>query len=150
MAYGPQKYGIRTPPFTPYEPFLLGVGVVLNLLKKSTGKNSKQKIQWRPRPEIADFCPLSWSNVSWSSYSWERSWRNWCRRGWRDQRLPFYVFFSFWSVEGWNVSSGGCGCLGEGRLGVPGQVWEFRFLPFSPSFPRENRSSRTVWENAWK
>ena len=26
----------------------------------------------------------------------------------------------------------GRGCLGEGRLGVPGQVWEFRFLP---SFP---------------
>ena len=24
---------------------------------------------------------------------------------------------------------GGRGCLGEGRLGVPGQVWEFRFLP---------------------
>ena len=28
--------------------------------------------------------------------------------------------------------SGGRGCLGEGRLGVPGQVWEFSFLP-SPS-----------------
>ena len=26
-------YGIRTPPFMPYEPFLLGVGVVFNLLK---------------------------------------------------------------------------------------------------------------------
>ena len=25
-------YGIRTPPFMPYEPFLLGVGVVFNLL----------------------------------------------------------------------------------------------------------------------
>ena len=23
-----------------------------------------QEIQWRRRPEIADFCPLSWSNVS--------------------------------------------------------------------------------------
>ena len=33
--------------------------------------------------------------------------------------------------------SGGRGCLGEGRLGVPGQVWKFRFLPASPSFPRE-------------
>ena len=33
MAYGPQKYGIRTPHFMPYEPFLLGVGVVFNLLK---------------------------------------------------------------------------------------------------------------------
>ena len=27
-------YGIRTPPFMAYEPFLLGVGVVFNLLKK--------------------------------------------------------------------------------------------------------------------
>ena len=32
MAYGPQKYGIQTPHFMPYEPFLLGVGVVFNLL----------------------------------------------------------------------------------------------------------------------
>ena len=32
MAYGPPFYGIRTPPFMPYEPFLLGVGVVFNLL----------------------------------------------------------------------------------------------------------------------
>ena len=46
--------------------------------------------------------------------------------------------------------SGGRGCLEEGRLGVPGQVWEFRFLPSFPSFPRDNRSSRNVWENAWK
>ena len=34
-------------------------------------------------------------------------------------------------------------------------VWEFqaksgRFLPPFPSFPRENRNSRNVWENAWK
>ena len=28
-----QKYGIRTPPFMPYEPFLLGVGLVFNVLK---------------------------------------------------------------------------------------------------------------------
>ena len=34
------------------------------------GKNpleTLQKIQWRRRPEIADFCPLSWTNVSWGS-----------------------------------------------------------------------------------
>ena len=31
-----------------------------------------------------------------------------------------------------NALSGGRGCLGEGLRGVPGQVWEFRFLP---SFP---------------
>ena len=46
--------------------------------------------------------------------------------------------------------SEGRGCLEEGRLGVPGQVWEFRFLPSFPSFPRENRSSKNVWENTWK
>ena len=26
------------------------------------------------------------------------------------------------------LTSGGRGCLGEGRLGLPGQVWELRFL----------------------
>ena len=46
--------------------------------------------------------------------------------------------------------SGDRGCLGEGRLGVPGQIWEFRFLLSFLSLPRENRSSRNVWENAWK
>ena len=35
------------------------------------------------------------------------------------------------------TGSGGRGCLEEGRLGVPGQVWEFSFLPSFPSFPRE-------------
>ena len=45
---------------------------------------------------------------------------------------------------------GGRGCLGNGRLGVPGQVWELRFLPSFPSFPREIRIPRNVWENAWK
>ena len=24
-----------------------------------------ESLQWRRRPEIADFCPLSWSNLSW-------------------------------------------------------------------------------------
>ena len=33
------------------------------------------------------------------------------------------------------------GCLGEGRLELPGQVREFRFFPSYPSFPRENHSS---------
>ena len=46
--------------------------------------------------------------------------------------------------------SEGRGCLGEGRLGVPGQVWEFGFLLSFPLFPRENRSSKNVWENTWK
>ena len=33
---------------------------------------------------------------------------------------------------------GGRGCLGEGRLGLPGQVWELEFLSSFASFPREN------------
>ena len=49
-----------------------------------------------------------------------------------------------------NPHSGGRGCLGEGRLGVPGQVREVRLLQSFPSFPMENRSSRNVWENAGK
>ena len=46
--------------------------------------------------------------------------------------------------------SGSRGCLEEGRLGVPGQVWEFRFPPSFPSFSREKRSSKNVWENTSK
>ena len=49
-----------------------------------------------------------------------------------------------------HLLSGGQECLGEGRLGLPGQVWELRFLPSFPSFPRENRSSKNVWESVWK
>ena len=32
--------------------------------KKSTGEKFPPKIQCRQRPEIPDFCPLSWSNAS--------------------------------------------------------------------------------------
>ena len=32
MAYGPKNMAYDPPPFMPYEPFLLGVGVVFNLL----------------------------------------------------------------------------------------------------------------------
>ena len=32
MAYGPQNMAYKPPPFMPYEPFLLGVGVICNLL----------------------------------------------------------------------------------------------------------------------
>ena len=39
---------------------------------------------------------------------------------------------------------------GRRTSGDPGQVWEFRFLPSFPSFPRENSSSENVWENPWK
>ena len=42
---------------------------LLHIAQKSRRKRRKihekiQKIQWRRRPEIADFCPLSWSNAS--------------------------------------------------------------------------------------
>ena len=46
------------------------------------------------------------------------------------------------------LDSGGRGCLGEGRLGVPGQVWEFRFLRSFPLSPRENRSLHRVLQGA--
>ena len=36
-----------------------------------------------------------------------------------------------------NHPSGGRGCLEGGHLGLPGQVWELRFFPSFPSFPRE-------------
>ena len=39
---------------------------------------------------------------------------------------------------------------GEGRLGLPGQVWELTFLPSFPSSPRENGSYKNVWESTWK
>ena len=38
------KYGIRTPPPTPYEPFLLGVGVVFSLLTKAQKRPDVHKI----------------------------------------------------------------------------------------------------------
>ena len=46
--------------------------------------------------------------------------------------------------------SGGHGFLGEGRLKLPGQVWELRILPSFPSYPTKNRCSDSVWENARK
>ena len=33
MAYGPRNMAYEPPPFMPFEPFLLGVGVVFNFLK---------------------------------------------------------------------------------------------------------------------
>ena len=30
-------------------------------------KNPVESLQWRRRPEIADFCPLLWSNLSWQT-----------------------------------------------------------------------------------
>ena len=43
-------------------------GARLTKLDREPGekaKNPVESLQWRRRPEIADFCPLSWSNVSW-------------------------------------------------------------------------------------
>ena len=46
-------------------------GDFLTKLHSKPGEKGKKihwrkfkKVQWRQRPEIADFCPLSWSNVS--------------------------------------------------------------------------------------
>ena len=42
-------------------------GARLTKLHREPGekaKNPVESLQWRRRPEIADFCPLSWSNVS--------------------------------------------------------------------------------------
>ena len=49
------KYGIRTPPFMPYEPFLLGVGVVFNLLIHCPVTRSSKRTR---RPEIITFIIL--------------------------------------------------------------------------------------------
>ena len=40
--------------------------VLLNYTENLEQKkeNPVESLQWRRRPEIADFCPLSWSNVS--------------------------------------------------------------------------------------
>ena len=45
---------------------------------------------------------------------------------------------------------GGRRCLVEGRLGFPGRACELRFGLSFPFLLRENRSSKNVWENAWK
>ena len=42
-------------------------GARLTKLRIDTGEKAKtpvESLQWRRRPEIADFCPLSWSNLS--------------------------------------------------------------------------------------
>ena len=44
MAYEPPEYGIQPPPFMPYEPFLLGVGVVFNLLNITWAPNLDAQI----------------------------------------------------------------------------------------------------------
>ena len=54
--------------FSPFSPDFAG-GFPIKLQRKPLEKGKKpqekiQKIQWRRRAEIADFCPLSWSNVS--------------------------------------------------------------------------------------
>ena len=54
------------------------------------------------------------------------------------------------AAQGGLLISGGRGCLGEGRLGLPGQVWELRFLPSSPSFPGEIALQNLSGQNAWE
>ena len=36
----------------------------LHIKPEERAKNPVESLQWRRRPEIADFCPLSWSNAS--------------------------------------------------------------------------------------
>ena len=56
MAYElRQFYGLRTSPLMPYEPFLLGVGVVFNLLKPN--RKSAQDgpaPNWKRKPEPSE------------------------------------------------------------------------------------------------
>ena len=65
--------------------------------------------------------------------------------------LDIFYFFCSGRLKGESEAPGGGGIgfllkvpggggspeLGEGRLGLPGQVWELRFLPSSPSFFQE-------------
>ena len=57
--------------FSPLDFLLLSPdfgGARLTKLHREPGekaKNPVESLQWRRRPEIAHFCPLSWSNVSW-------------------------------------------------------------------------------------
>ena len=49
-----QKYGIRTPPSMPYEPFLLGVGMVFKLFwgQKGIPKNVSSQVLGEFSPEL--------------------------------------------------------------------------------------------------
>ena len=38
--------------------------IKLHIKTGDKAKNPVESLQWRRRPEIADFCPLSWSNAS--------------------------------------------------------------------------------------
>ena len=37
-------------------------------------------------------------------------------------------------------------CLGEGCLGLPGQVWNLRFLLSFPLLATRHRNSKKVWD----
>ena len=51
--------------FSPHVGAISLLNCTENLEKQDKNPLEKiQKIQWRNFPEIADFCPLSWSNVS--------------------------------------------------------------------------------------
>ena len=58
--------------FSPHFGAISLLNCTVNLEKR--GENPLEKIkknQWRRRPELADFCPLSWSNVSWEIFMLE-------------------------------------------------------------------------------
>ena len=57
--FSPLDFSLLSPDFRG----LVLLNYTENLEKKQ--KNPVESLQWRRRPEIADFCPLSWSNVSW-------------------------------------------------------------------------------------
>ena len=70
---GPPKYGVQTPHFMPYEPFLLGVGVVSRaklpdfcfFSKKRTKKDNSGRTsqdQETPSFETAPLAALDWSD----------------------------------------------------------------------------------------
>ena len=70
--------------------------------KQSTGA---QKIQWRNFPEIADFCHLSWSNVSWNKllrFCWFR-------------RSPYQTIWESWGQKE-NLRRSFRGFRGEGLV----------------------------------
>ena len=124
-------------------------GARLTKLHREPGekaKNPVESLQWRRRPETADFCPLSWSNVSWKS-SWFAS------RG-PEMAVPILWapgIFCLFLLENPHAHKippfrgGGSGCSLKGEVEVPILfLWLCGdFLMLSPDIP-ELRSSVRV------
>ena len=69
--FSPLDFSLLSPDFR-------GLVLLINTGKRT--KNPVESLQWRRRPEIADFCPLSWSNLSWQLYRkkfWKERPRTW-------------------------------------------------------------------------